>query len=215
MAAPTLVSTNSIESTSIAPMVTQGELMMVFFNLQNTDAATIADTLGNSWTLMQSGLYNAGAWQAFVWYATAKSTGHPTISISNAGSGGADLIVNVYSPAVIDVFSPIATGSTTAMQSAAINTNYANELIVGWGGGRSGIASANAPFTLDAETGSTLNRTESFTASSKSSFQSNFTAPSPLAWATGVLGLVNPSDIPAVSSWLSLDMNGSMRGLRK
>jgi hypothetical protein len=192
MSAPTLVSSISIESTSLTPTVTKGQLMLVFFNLQNTNMVTIGDTLNNDWELLQYASFNSGAWQAFVWLATANATGHPAISISGAGGGGgADMIVNVYSPCVVDVFSPVASGkasgSSVAVGSAAISTNFAEELIVGWGGV---VATANSPYTLDGKTGATLNGTESLAVSSQGSFQSNFNGTNPDAWATGVLSLV-------------------------
>lgn len=192
MPAPTLISSISIESTSLTPTVTKGQLMLVFFNLQNTNLVTIGDTLDNDWELLQYATFNSGAWQAFVWVATANATGHPAISISGSSGGGADMIVNVYSPCVIDVFSPVASGkasgSSVAVGSAAINTNFAEELIVGWGGV---VATANSPYTLDSKTGATLNGTESLTVSSQGSFESNFNGTNPFAWATGVLSLVS------------------------
>ena len=185
MPAPTLISSISIESTSLTPTVTKGQLMVVFFNLQNANVVAIGDTLDNDWELLQSATFNSGAWQAFVWVATANATGHPAISISGTGGGGSDMIVNVYSPCVIDVFSPVASGkasgSSVAVGSAAINTNFAEELIVGWGGV---VATANSPYTLDTKTGVSLNGTESLTVSSQGSFESNFNGTNPFAWAT-------------------------------
>jgi hypothetical protein len=80
----------------------------------------------------------------------------------------------------------------------SISTNYANELIVGWSASFSGLsitAPAGAPYTFDQSIPAiTLDGTESDTVSSKGTFQSNFTGQNAFAWATGVIGLVSPSD---------------------
>lgn len=214
MAAPTLLGT--VGTTAANPSRTftpaKGNLMLVVLAQHGTSSVSIADTSNNSWQVLQSGVFNSSAWTAIVWTATANASVATTVSVTCSDT--CDLIVNRYSAAVVDVFSPVASGTGSSIQSAAINTTYATELLVGWADSPDGISTANSPFTLDAGQ-ATTNRTASDTVSATGSFHSNFTNGGNVAWATGVLGLVNPADIPPDSSWLSLDMNSSMRGLRK
>lgn len=214
MSAPTLLGTVGITATNPSRTFTpaKGNLMLTVLVQHGTSSAAIADTSNNSWQVLQFGVFNSGAWTATVWTATANASVATTVSITCSDT--CDFLVNRYSAAIVDAFSPLASGSGSSIQSAAINTTYATELIVGWADSPDGISTANSPFTFDAGQATNI-RTASDTVSATGSFHSNFTNGGNVAWATGVLGLVNPSDIPAVSSWLSLDMNGSMRGLRK
>jgi hypothetical protein len=135
----------------------------------------------------QSGVFNGGAWTATVWTATANASVATTVSVTCSDT--CDFIVNHYSAAIVDVFSPLASGSGLSIQSAVINTNYATELIVGWAGSPDGISTANSPFAFDTPQ-ATTNRTESDTVASTGSFHSNFTNGGNVAWATGILSLV-------------------------
>jgi hypothetical protein len=213
MSAPTLLGT--VGTTAANPSRTftpaKGNFMLVVLAQHGT--SSVADTSNNSWQVLQSGVFNSSAWTAIVWTATANASVATTVSVTCSDT--CDLIVNRYSAAVVDVFSPVASGSGSSIQSAAINTTYATELIVGWADSPDGISTANSPFTFDAGQ-ATTNRTASDTVSATGSFHSNFTNGGNVAWATGVLGLVNPSDIPTDDEgWLSLALASSMRGLRK
>jgi hypothetical protein len=199
MSAPTLISTASSEVSEFPEVninVTKGQFVMAFLMLQESDSASISDTNSRvSWNLLQTGTFDIeGRSSVWVWYGTAISTGNTTVQILD--SNQSDLIVNVYSSAAIDVFSAITTGVGVSVQSVAINTNIANELIVGWCGSTGGLSTstpAGPPYTFDQSIpATTLNGTESDTVSETGSFQSNFTTQGSSAkWASGVIGLLS------------------------
>jgi hypothetical protein len=121
MSAPTLISTHSIEARSITINVIQGQFVMAVAMVQTVSGSvTISDTNSRiNWASLQSGtfVHNGNTADASVWYGVAQSSGSTSVQISNSGSSF-DLVVNVYSSALIDVVSAFTTGSTLGIQSA-------------------------------------------------------------------------------------------------
>lgn len=147
-------STGNSTSATFDSNVTAGNLLVVALGgsaLSAVDFAVLTDTLGNSFTL--AGTYGATGDSTYgiaVFYAVAGSSGADTVSFvsHNPSSAFTRCLIHEFSGVtVLDQFST-SSGGTFPLDSGAMTTTAANEVVFGWGVSDNGITTIGSGFLL-------------------------------------------------------------------
>lgn len=132
--------------------VTAGNLLIVAtaYPMNTPYTATITDSMGNSYsTAVGPTDSTALFFRNYIHYTVATSTGPNTVTFTTSGAiDFRRLLIHEYSG--VDTLDATAanTGPSGAPNSGSASTNYANELIFGWGISNNGLTTPGSGFTL-------------------------------------------------------------------
>lgn len=147
-------STGNSTSAIFDSNVTAGNLLVVALGgsaLSAVDFAILTDTLGNSFTLAGTyGNTGDGTYGIGLFYAVTGSSGADTVSFvsHNPSSTFTRCLIHEFSGVTaLDQFST-SNGAIFPLDSGAMNTTAANEVVFGWGVSDNGITTIGAGFTL-------------------------------------------------------------------
>lgn len=203
-----------------------GSMLVVGFLQGSTTATASISDSGNSWTLAsKSAASFAGiSSELYVWTAINTLNGvGDTVTINV--TGGVNIHGNLFTIAEISGVNAIdqlntnsgQTSSGTTFTGAALTTTQANEIIISFGAGNSTTINPLTPFSLlgHSSGASSFAVGESQIVSSIGTYTPTFQTNSgatPLASVT--LSLYQKSGSGASSSWLTVALANSLRGLR-
>jgi hypothetical protein len=130
---------------------TAGNLSVVAINFVDTASLlSVTDTQGNVY-VRASGIHNAaGSALAYIYYAKNIKGGANSVTVTLNSSVILEVIVHEYSG--LDTVSPLdvtasSSGVSSSLDSGPATTNFANELIFGWGPNGGSGPTAGAGFT--------------------------------------------------------------------
>ncbi len=132
---------------------TAGNLLVVYAIWDNTSAATISDTRGNSYaSVAPASRWKGSAWSSQVFYAKNVAGGANTVTLSLAAAVTSWSIAYVHEYSGIDKVSPIdvsvvGTGTSSAMSSGSATTTNATDLVFGAGASDKTINAGGTGFT--------------------------------------------------------------------
>ena len=132
---------------------TAGNLLVVYAIWDNTSAATISDTRGNSYaSVAPASRWKGSAWSSQVFYAKNVAGGVNTVTLSLAAAVTSWSIAYVHEYSGIDKVNPIdvsvvGTGTSSAMSSGSATTTNATDLVFGAGASDKTVNAGGAGFT--------------------------------------------------------------------
>ena len=193
-------------------MLTHGSFL---FALSRGQEVTTSDNLNGAWTTLEIGEAQSSLPYSVAYLPVSKG-GAITVSTSVSTS----LTIAEISTCVLTANSPVASGnvnSSTAVEfTSATIAAVTGQLLLGYAFiTGSHVQSAGGSYTLQpVGTPPVPQSLETQIAASGGSYNSDFLTSAPVSgvWGTGIIALT--STLPT-SSWLSLDMNSSMHGVRK
>jgi hypothetical protein len=215
MSAPTLLQQNFNANTNSLAFSSNVKTGSFLFALSRGQEATASDNLNGAWTTLEVGEAQSSLPYSVVYLPVSKG-GAITVS-TNASTS---LTIAEISACTLTANSAVASGnvsSSTAVEfTSATIAAVAGQLLLGYAFiTGSHIQSAGGSYTLQpVGTPPVAQSLETQVAPSGGTYNSDFFTSAPVSgtWGTGILALT--STLPT-SSWLSLDMNSSLHGLRK
>src|SRR5690349_15430152 len=142
--------TNSVAYSSAN---TAGNFLVAYAIWDNTSAATVSDTRGNTYaSVAAASRWKGNGWSSQVFYAKNVAAGANTVTLTlgTAVSGWSVIYVHEYSG--IDKVSPldvsaVATGTASAMNSGSATTTNATDLVFGAGASDKVVNGGGTGFT--------------------------------------------------------------------
>jgi glucose/arabinose dehydrogenase/PKD repeat protein len=140
-ATPTFVQTGAQEVTSgttnslgFSSANTAGNLIVAYVIWSNTSTVTLSDSKGNSYVSAAGRTTWGSNWSSQVFYAKAIAGGTNTVTATFASAIGSFAIVYVHEYSGVDKIAPVdatatSTGSSSAMNSGALTTSFASDLL--------------------------------------------------------------------------------------
>ena len=132
---------------------TAGNLLVVYAIWDNTSAASISDTRGNTYaSVAPASRWKGSAWSSQVFYAKNVAGGANTVTLSLGTAVSSWSVVYVHEYSGIDKVSPIdvsvaGTGTSSAMSSGSATTTNATDLVFGAGASDKTVNGGGTGFT--------------------------------------------------------------------
>ena len=132
---------------------TAGNLLVVYAIWDNSSAATISDTRGNSYaSVAPPSRWKGSAWSSQVFYAKNVAGGANTVTLSLTAAVTSWSVVYVHEYSGLDKVSPIdvsvvGTGTSSAMSSGSATTTNPTDLVFGAGASDRTINAGGTGFT--------------------------------------------------------------------
>jgi glucose/arabinose dehydrogenase len=131
---------------------TAGNLIVVYALWSNTNTVTISDSRGNTYTGATSRTTWGSNWSAQVFYARNVAGGANTVTATFATAVGAFGAIYLHEYSGVDKVSPLdvsrsATGSASAMNSGAVTTTNAADLLFAGAASSNTVTAAGAGYT--------------------------------------------------------------------
>ena len=142
--------TNAVKLTS---STAAGNLLVVYLIWDNTGAASVTDSLGNTYTSAVSpARWNSSKYSTQIFYATNVASGADTVTATFATSVTQFGIVYAHEYSGIRAAAPLdvtasATGTSGSLNSGSAPTSYATDLIFAGGVSANTVSAAGSGFT--------------------------------------------------------------------